>query len=300
MAIFIAGIAAILGVPRAVPPSEVPAPTVRGAELDAVIAADEDRAHALLPLGPGRPPAKVLDHDVRLLGQAICAFGRAASEESLPELEKTHAEVVRAAEVAIARSPEEVLALRAYQTHEVIRELRAFERTGEPTEKLKELSGWLIQSLELYQWYDRPSRRLLPDEAALRAMYKKRWNELTNLTGTAFALSLDEERALLRFLIAHPAVERSARSVAITSPQARTARELADAVALQKARLKKVRELAKIDPSYPAAFAEGVVLFQLGQFEEAASAFERHLAAHPDGPFTLRARNHLKAALEAR
>ncbi|MEZ4310178.1 MAG: hypothetical protein R3F14_19220 [Polyangiaceae bacterium] len=75
---------------------------------------------------------------------------------------------------------------------------------------------------------------------------------------------------------------------------------MADAVADDQKRIEKIRELGALDPSYPAAFAEGVVLFRLGRFELAAQAFERHLAAHPDGPWTLRARNHLKASLEAR
>ena len=62
----------------------------------------------------------------------------------------------------------------------------------------------------------------------------------------------------------------------------------------------KIRELARVDPTFPGALAEGVVLFRLGRYEAAAVAFERHLAAFPDGPWTLRARNYLKAALEAR
>lgn len=300
----IAGTAVLIGVPRAVPPDDLPEPTPSAAGLAEVIRADEERALSLLPPPPGSRddaprPARTLDHDVRALGDAVRAFGHAESEGDGPGLEKARGRATTAAAAAITRSPDEVLVLRAYQTHEFLRGMRELERTGEAPPDLLELAGTFPRSIEAYRWYDRPARRLLPDEAALRAMYKKRWNELTGLTGTTFALSLDEERALLRFLIAHPAVAYPTLPPD-AAPAAARARALADSVAANEKRLSKIRELARLDPAYPAAFAEGVVLFRLGRFEQSAIAFERHLAAHPDGPWTLRARNHLKAALEAR
>lgn len=291
----IAGLAALLGVPRAVPPSDVPEPAVRPSELAATFRADDERAGRIA----ARASAGELDHDIRLLGSAVRAFGRAEVQGTDAELGSAHRAAVEAAHQAIARSPEDALALRAHQTLAFVREMKAFERTGQASDDLLELGGTFPRSAEAYGWYDRAARRLLPDEAALRAMYKKRWNELTGLTGTAFALSFDEERALFRSLIAHPAVPRRPLPPG-AGPDAVRARALADRVAENEKRLQKIRELAKLDPEYPAAFAEGVVLFQLGRFDFAAVAFERHLDAHPDGPWTLRARNHLKAALEAR
>jgi hypothetical protein len=41
----------------------------------------------------------------------------------------------------------------------------------------------------------------------------------------------------------------------------------------------------------------GVLLHRLGEPASAAQAFVEHLAEHPDGPWSLRARNHLLAVL---
>jgi hypothetical protein len=37
----------------------------------------------------------------------------------------------------------------------------------------------------------------------------------------------------------------------------------------------------------------------MGRFDASAQSFEAWLKDHPEGPWTLRARNHLKAALDA-
>lgn len=295
MAVLVAGTAALLGVPRSVPPGDIPEPVVAPAALSAALAADVARASRVAALAAQGK----LEFDVRSLGDAVRAFGRAEVEEDEAALERAHRSIVDAAHRAIARDPELVLGLRAHQTRAFLREMRAFERTGQVTAELGELAGTFARSAELYGWYDRPARRLLPDEAALAAMYKKRWNEVTGLTGPAFALSLDEERALHRFLIAHPAVVL-APLPAGASAEVLRARAIDERVAADERRLEKIRELGKMDAAFPEAFAEGVVLFRLGRFEAAAVAFDRHLHASPDGPWTLRARNFLKASLEAR
>jgi hypothetical protein len=41
-----------------------------------------------------------------------------------------------------------------------------------------------------------------------------------------------------------------------------------------------------------------VLSFWLGQPERAAEHFRHHLERQPDGPYTLRAQNYLKAALD--
>jgi len=40
------------------------------------------------------------------------------------------------------------------------------------------------------------------------------------------------------------------------------------------------------------------VLYQLQRYPLAVEEFRRHLDASPDGPYTLRAQNYLRAALE--
>ncbi len=291
----IAGSGAVVGVPRSVAPHEVPAPSVQPAALAAVLAADEARARdAAKQAARGE-----LDYDVRALGEAVRAFGRAEAAESGAGKEEAHRRATLAARSAIQHGPEPVLALRAYQARAFLREMRAFERTGEASEELSELAGVFPRSAVAYRWYEPVERRLLPGDATLLALYKKRWNEVTGLKGEVFALSLDEERALLAFLLEHPAVATAPLGPG-AGPGTERAREAARRSAEDERRIEKIRELAKIDATYPASFAEGVVQFRLGRFEAAAVAFERHLAAHPDGPWTLRARNHLKAALESR
>jgi hypothetical protein len=58
-----------------------------------------------------------------------------------------------------------------------------------------------------------------------------------------------------------------------------------------------VTAIEKLDHDYPAAMARGVLLYRAGAYEAAAAAFRAQLAARPDGPWTLRAKNHLLAAL---
>ncbi len=274
---------------------EIPEPAVRPDALAAGLRADAARARTIAE----RAERGDLDYDVRALGDAVRAFGRAEAEGDDAGLERAHRRTIEAAHGAIAREPDAVLGLRAYQTRAFLAEVRAFERTGVASADLAELGGPFARSLVAYRWYDEDERRVLPDDAALRALYKKRWNELTGLTGPAFALSLDEQRALLRFLIAHPALA-GAKLGPGAGAEARRTRALLDEVIANERRIEKIRELARVDPTFPGALAEGVVLFRLGRYEAAAVAFERHLAAFPDGPWTLRARNYLKAALEAR
>jgi hypothetical protein len=61
--------------------------------------------------------------------------------------------------------------------------------------------------------------------------------------------------------------------------------------------MRKIEELAAVDPSYPADLARGVVLYGLHRYAASTELFRRHLDVHPDGPFTLRAQNYLKASL---
>ena len=285
----------MLGIPRAVRPWEVPGPLVEPGALAAAISMDRGRARDIA----ARAERGELDHDVSALGAAVRAFGRAEMADDATAKEDAHRKATIAARAAIAHGPELLLAMRAFQARAFLREVRAFERTGAASEELVELAGGLSRRAIDFRWYDAEARQLAGEDAVWLALYKKRWNEVTGLKGAVFGLSLDEERALHGFLIAHPPVAAAALAAGATR-EAKGARAMATAAADDERRLDKIRDLAKLDATYPAAFAEGVVLFRLGRFEAAAVAFERHLAAHPDGPWTLRARNHLKAALEGR
>jgi hypothetical protein len=63
-----------------------------------------------------------------------------------------------------------------------------------------------------------------------------------------------------------------------------------------EARLGYVIALARKDSQYPADLARGILLQRLGMDEAAADALMLHLAERPEGPWRLRAQNHLAAA----
>ena len=75
--------------------------------------------------------------------------------------------------------------------------------------------------------------------------------------------------------------------------------EAGENLAAEAWRLDKINKLGAIDPAYPLAYAQGVAQFRLGHFEASVEAFEAWVKEHPDGAYVLRARNYLRAALEA-
>ena len=64
-------------------------------------------------------------------------------------------------------------------------------------------------------------------------------------------------------------------------------------------RADKIRRFGEIDPTYPTSYALGVAYYRAGRFDTSADAFATFVKEHPDGPYVLRARNHLKSALVA-
>jgi hypothetical protein len=71
------------------------------------------------------------------------------------------------------------------------------------------------------------------------------------------------------------------------------------ATARLESQLADVQALVALDPSYPGDFASGVLWFQLGAIDRALASFQAHLRAHPDGEWSLRARNHATACATA-
>lgn len=275
VAVFIAGSMAALVVPRPVEPREVPDPQVDPRAL-AQIARRDDALAAEAERTP-------LDAEVRLLGSALRAFGRA--ESSAPEDVKQRArdETLAAAQRAFLRGKEPALALRAFQLRAFIAAVRTFMASGMETDDLVELGGLYRQRLE----EARAKHEAIMDEGALRAAFKRRWSELTGIRGDAFAPAVEEERALARWLLHHPA---------LPAFDANASPGLVKTYA-EQFRLRKIDDLARIDASYPADLARGVVHFRLGQYAKSVEDFRRHL----DGPLAdrsaLRAQNYLNAAL---
>jgi hypothetical protein len=281
VAVAVAGAAAVLAVPRSVPPHELPVPAPMPAALAEVRASDQRRA-ALAAAEP-------LPLEVRAVGSAIRAYGIADAAEDEAAAVRAKDEAVRAA-VAPQVDGEGLLRLRAFQLEVFLREVRRFELTGQPSDELAAVGGAFPRMVQDNGWCEGdPCQRVRLDDAALRASFKKRWNEITGSRNPALALTLDEQRALALFLLRHPVpVRGGGQALDAASREAQVTQFL----------LRKVDDLGALDGAYPRDFARGVVLYRMGRFPLAVEAFRAHLDAHPDGPLALRAQNHLRAALE--
>ena len=167
---------------------------------------------------------------------------------------------------------------------------RGAEQSTEPSEELLELGGDFVSVVTRSGWCEPGSRRLLAGDFVLRALFKKRWSDVSGIKGEGFDLTEDEDRLRYAFLIAHPFVP---------SGRAGTGQEVRRRRRLLTSQMKLIDRLSQRDTRYPADIARGVLLYRAGKFVESVGAFQRWLGAHPDGPYTLRARNYLKSSLDA-
>jgi hypothetical protein len=104
-------------------------------------------------------------------------------------------------------------------------------------------------------------------------LFRRRWTDLTQLGDRPpLAPSLDEHRAWYALL-------------------------LDDARADDRTAMLAVAALGRLDPSYPAGLARGVLFYRRGAYGAAAQAFRDQLNRRADGAWRLRTRNHLLAAL---
>jgi hypothetical protein len=260
-------LAAALAAPRATEPDVLPLPVPDRAVLRVVKQRTDELARAARQNG--------LSYDVRAVGEAIRRCG-AASIEGKGVPQPVLGEVRMAMRLARERRSERgLLQLSALQTELFVRATHAFEVSGKPSTDLHELGGDFILVAKKNGWLD--GRRIVLDDDERATLFRIRWTELTGLRSEPpFVPTLDEYRAYYALNL-RPARER-------------------DAVGTERA-FAVVRALEKRDPSYPAAFARGVLLHRAGRFSEAVEAFRAHLAARPDGPWTLRAKNHVLEAL---
>lgn len=282
VAIGMAGAAAVLVVPRSVAPMELPPPAFSPRALAESRAEDQRRA----ALATSEP----LDLEVRAVGTAIRAYGLAETTDDERAAVRAKEDATRAA-VAPHVDAEGLLRLRAYQLESFLREVRRFESTGEVSDELAAVGGAFMRTVRDNGWCEGdPCRRVLLGDAARRASFKKRWNEIVGVRAPALALSLDEQRALVAFLFAHPVpIRGGAQVLDAASRESQVAQFL----------LRKVDDLGALDSAYPRDLARGVVLYRMGRYPLAVEAFRAHLDAHPEGPWALRAQNHLRAALES-
>lgn len=309
VAVFIAGSVAALVVPRPVEPVDIPAPRIDPKALAHVNAVDDMDANAVEQGlvarsgdSAGTPSARGLDADVRDLGSALRAHGRADADGDEAKLVLERQRAAEAGARAVAVAPEEVRRLRAYHLRCFVRAVRAWEGGADDAGDLRDLGGGFLRMLRRHGWveWDGSGRRVLIPDAVLRALFKKRWNETAGLRSPVLALSLDEHRAMLRFLIQDPPAAPG-RALGESDHLLGTSKSLRPAFARSayedQVTLKKIDELSALDPSYPADLARGVVFYRLRRYSLAVEAFRRHLDVHADGPNTLRVQNYLRAAL---
>jgi len=286
--------------PRATPPDDVPMPQIDARALEAVRKDDTERAAAAR--------ASRLPGDVLTVGTALRELNRAqvrgATED---EIGLAHTALEHAFEVVAADRATRVHSLRtlrAVQLEAFLGEAERFDATGKPTEELELLAGPFIDHMALAGWIDHG--KILMDDAARRSAYKLVWNTLLGADRLPeLALTLDENRALYTFYFKYPhAAEAQRLSYANMRRLAPTDADCRKAIALEKIdmeqwRIDKIRRFGVLDPSYPTGYALGVAYYREARYDLAMDAFRNWIAAHPDGPLSLRARNHMMAAVAA-
>ena len=284
----------LLLVPRAAVPRDVPLPSLDTRRLLAVERADEELAeHAKrAPLSP----------ETLTVGTHFRTFNELQrSVQSEAELFHAKQALVTSVSQAVqAGKRTEFVTLRAIQVEAFLNEVDRFEASGEESAELVALAGPFVPRVRDAGWIE--GHHVLMDRDALRAAYKSIWSESVGVMGDpAFAPSLDEQRALVAFYLSHPHVPAPLRSGGLGSETKSQCemREAKEAVSMEEWRLEKVKRLAQIDPSYPADFALGILLYRTGKYGRSAEAFRRWISSHPSGAYARRAENYSKAAIMA-
>jgi hypothetical protein len=283
-----------LVLPRSVAPDEIPGPVIDGERLSRVFADDDARA--------ARVAKAPLPSPVRNMGSAFRAFNAAeAAHADEGTLAQAKNDIVAAVRQVSDADIEALLDLRAFQAQAFVTEVRRFEKTGEVSDELKQLGGTFIESMQKVGWCD--GRRVVMPESALRVAFKLTWNHMLLLD--RLAPTLDEQRVLYAFYLAHPHVgeaDRARVATALASAHDRAAIERATQLrdkATAGWLLGKIGELSAIDSGYPAELARAAALFMKHDYRGSAALYEAWIDLHPGGPWSLRARNHLRAALLA-
>lgn len=286
-----------LMMPHATEPDSIPLPAVDHRAVARVVAADDAHARAV--------SSEPLPSDIRNVGSAFRALNAAeASGADAVQMSESRRLLDLAIREVVQRptTDDDLLALRAFQMTSFLDALRHWEASGESSNDLIELSGNFIHRSTDAGWVE--DRHLIMTEDERRVAFKTVWNAAVGVDKRdAFAITLDEQRLLYAFYLTHPHPIDSRRASLRIERRDATTRDACDRVNAEERRqaelwrVDKIRKLAAIDPSYPASYAMGVAFFRAGRFDLSAEAFNTFLSAHPDGPYALRARNHLKAAL---
>jgi hypothetical protein len=294
----IAVLTMLLMMPRTVPPEDVPLPQIDAAALEAHRQDDIARA--------ATARATRLSGDILLVGTTFRALNVAqvtgAAAEDVGVARTALENAFRTAAGDGERAVDSLRTLRALQLEAFLAEVEGFEATGKSSSELEELAGPFLDHIAAAGWLQ--DGKVLLDPAARRAAYKLVWNAQIGAERVpGLALALDEQRALYRFYLTHPHASEAQRLAYQAMRRNASGREeclratAEEHLDMEQWRIEKIRRLAEIDPTYPTAYALGVAYYRAGRTEQSIESFRSWVTNHPDGPFALRARNHLKAAV---
>ncbi len=266
LAVGLALLGVVFGVPRPAPPDRLPMPQVELRSLVADAHADRLRVAQLA--------AAPLSFDVRSIGEALRKYGAAVAKKDVDGAVGALREARAVADQYRTRSGDEaLLVLRAVQTQMFLDAVGRFEASGKPDQDLIELGERFAEKASASGWL-RADGTLVATHHERRVMFQVRWAELLNLRKVpAFAPTANQLRAYYGFVLAHP--------------EKGTSSENAIAV---------VTAIERVDLAYPGLFARGVLFYRAGRYDLAEQAFRGHLLQHP-GTMRLRAQNHLAAAI---
>jgi hypothetical protein len=261
-----AALSALLVVPRGVEPESVPPPVIDRLEQARFVTQEAARAERA---------ARGLSFDVRQVGEAYRRWG-ASSFAGDGRAQLLQSQLQRLARELLDRHlAEQLLDLRALQAELFVRSLN--QRADlEATPERRELGSDLFALGRTRGWFGVSPGAA--DSREIGTLFRVHWAEVLGLVARQpFAPTLNEWRVYYRFLLAQPNVQGPEREGDV------------------RLKLSYVAALARYDQTYPAHLARGILLYQGGSPAEAAQEIGAHLRQHPDGPWTLRAKNYLAA-----
>jgi hypothetical protein len=286
VAVAIALAGTLLAVPLPVSPRDVPVPLADGKILSATIDRERGQAATIaraLEEERGRTSGTSELYDLRAFGQEFRAYGVAEASGDTYAVVRARQKMLEAVARARGVGDDKLVALRGFQQQLFLAELRKWENSGVSSEELTGLGGGFLDLARQSGWL--VGKTIVMDDLVRGVFFKRRWNQVTGISGSTYAISLDEHRVFYAFLLLHPYVE---------GRHGLSAKDVCRAA--DRWRLRKVEELAQLDASYPYVLARGVLFYRLERYPEAAQAFRDYLAAAQDGSYVLRARNYLVTA----
>ena len=259
----LAVLAAALAVPRATEPRRVPQPVINARLLDTEVATLSNLAD--------QARVKTLPFSVRELGEAYRRLGR-TQFQGTPTLSNAEVQAFRDLVTLTRRSAgdQPIIVLRALQCELLVSAMNQWDQAGKVSDDVIELGGDLVVLAEAQGWRNRDGLDAAAPERWALAL--KRWTSLAGLLhAQPFKMARELELTQLHFFYVHPNQNDD----------------------VFETRQRILKRYADLDTTFPFHYALGVLLAQNGRPQAAATFFDKQLQEHPNGPYALRARNHL-------